>query len=353
MGEEFVTIAAGAGVYSGFERVLVRASYKDAARTFEIDVAAEFGPAATQWIFAAGTPVEILFNGALVCAGFVDRYQPKIDEHKRASISISGRSKSQDLIDGAADHKTGHFKKKTPVEIMQELDKAGVGVKTNRQLDKVDSYQITPGETVFRLGEKLLRKQAMTMSGQPDGSILVTNGVQGSHGGALIEGVNIKSGEADHNWSNRHSKVIVRGQRPFGHGDDALQIEASATDPTLTRHRPVIVYQDDDTTKEVAGKRARHRRDKEAGNALTANITVQGFRDEGGQLWTPGYTVFVASPFLAITQDMLVDSVTFSQSRGAGSESVISLVDPKAYGGQGAKGGSAGDAWSSGAGEGE
>jgi prophage tail gpP-like protein len=357
MGPEFVTIAAGGMIYSAFERVLVRASYKEAARTFALEIAAENGAEATAWIFKAGTQVDILFNGDLACRGYVDRYQPKIAEHNRAIVSVSGRSKAQDLIDSSAEHDTGHFKNKTPVEIMQELDKAGVGVSTNRQLDKID-YQLTPGETVFDVGEHLLRKYGMTTTGQADGSMLVTDGSQGRHAGRLWEseifrGGNIKIGEADHNWSNRHSKVIVRGQRPYGHGDDALQIEGAAIDNSVGRYRPVIIHQDDDTTTDLAKKRAKHRRDREAGNSLTANITTQGFRDDGGKLWSPGFLIFTESPFLAIAQDMLIETVEWSQARDEGSQSILSLVDPRAYAAQGGKGGSSGEAWNTDAGDDE
>ena len=57
---------------------------------------------------------------------------------------------------------------------------------------------------------------------------------------------------------------------------------------------------------------------------------MQGFRDDAGQIWTPGFLVFLQSPFLDIAQTMAVESVTFSQSRDRGSESVLKLVDPRA-----------------------
>lgn len=352
MGEEFVTISAGGAVWSAFERVMVEASFRDAARSFRIEAAAEAGPAATAWTFRAGTPIDILFNGDLAVRGYVDRYQPKLSEHNQAGISISGRSKSQDAIDSSAVHKTGSFKQKTAVEIAQELDQFGVGISTDQQLESID-YQLTPGETVFRCLEKLCRSQGVFPVGQADGSIKVTVAGNGSHAGGLIEGVNIKEIEADHNWSGRHSKVIVRGQRPYGHGADALEIEAIAEDNEIGRNRPVVVMQDDDTTTKRAKKRAGHRRDTEAGNSLKANVTVQGFRDQGGTIWTPGFLIWTESPFADIAQMMAVESVTFSQSRRSGSVSVLKLCDPRALGGKGGKGGKAGAAWSNDAGEDE
>jgi prophage tail gpP-like protein len=65
---------------------------------------------------------------------------------------------------------------------------------------------------------------------------------------------------------------------------------------------------------------------------------VQGFRDDTGQLWTPGKLVWTESPFLDIAQDMLIEQVEYAQSE-AGSIATLSLTDPRAYGGHGAGGG--------------
>jgi prophage tail gpP-like protein len=350
MGPEFITVSAGGGLWTAYERFTVTASFHDAARSFELEVAAESGPYATFAQFRAGAAVDISSNGSLLLRGYVDRYQPSISEHDTAIITVSGRSRSQDFIDSSAKHDTNQFKDKTPAEIGQALDLFGVGIATDEQLDKVPVYRITPGETAFRCVEKLCREQGVFVVGQADGSIKLTKGGKQSHSGLIREGYNMIAGEADHNWSGRHSEIIVRGQRPIGHGDEALQIEQIAKDGAVGRYRPIIIIHDGDTDRKRAKKRAKTRRDREAGNSLKARVTVQGFRDDGGQVWEPGNLVFLQSPFLAIAQMMAIDTVTFTQDRKNGSRSVLALVDPKALGGDASKGGSLGDAWNSDAG---
>lgn len=347
-----VTVLAGGRKWTAWRRVTVSASFQDAARSFQIEAAAEPGGSATAWAFKAGTRVQIMFNDALVCDGYVDRYQPKLSEHGTAEVTISGRSRSQDFIDSSAVHDTGQFKNKTPQEIAAALDKFGVGITTDEQLDKVPVYRITPAETAFRCLEKLCREQGVFPVGQADGSIKITKGGKKKHAGAIAEGANMKSGEADHNWSGRHSDVTVRGQRPYGHGEDALQIEGLARDAEVGRYRPIIIHHDGDTDNKRAKKRAETRRDREAGNSLKANVTVQGCADDGGALWEPGSLIFLESPFLDVAQDMAIESMILSQDRKDGTLSVLSLVDPRALGGKGGKGGKAGAAWGSGAGEG-
>lgn len=331
--------------WTAFEEVSVHAAFNEAARTFSATLAAELGASAVNRIFDVGTEVTITTNGELLFTGYVDTKEPCI-EPEDAYIEISGRSSSQDLIDSSGDHETGYFEKKTPLEIGQEISQ-GIGAQweTDQQLDKVDQYKLQQGETCFRCVEKLARAQGLTITGTKEGNAKITKAGSQRQSGNLIEGVNIKIGKAHHNAANRHSKIKVRGQRPSGHDDENLWIEETESDDAIKRHRPLIIVQDEDTDSKRAKKRAKNRKDRAAGNGLKATITVQGFHDDAGQLWEPGNLVWTESPFLDIAQDMLIESVDYSQS-GRGSYATLNLVDPRAYGGEGGKGNKSGGAWS-------
>jgi prophage tail gpP-like protein len=346
MGHEKITISAGGGSYDAFHECQVSAAFNEAAREFSFTVAAEMGAAATNAIFSVGTEVTISLSGDLVLTGHVDAREPSFSDRK-AEIHVSGRSKSADLVDGSAEHDTGQFENKDPLEIGQEVSSNyGAKWETDQQLEKVEQYQLTMGETCFRCVEKLARQQGMTITGTPEGNAKITK-AGSDRNGPLLEGQNIKSGTAHHNGKNRYSKIIVRGQRPFGHGDDNLEIEAQLEDGSVKRHKSIIIVQDEDTTKERAEKRAKNRKNRAAGDALKATITTQGFRDDGGKIWTPGALTYVQSPYLDISQDMLIEKVVYRQS-GDGSLATLSLVDPRAYDGQGAgggKGNKSGSSW--------
>jgi prophage tail gpP-like protein len=340
MGIEVVTIAAGGGNWTAFEEFHVHAAYNKAARSFTIEVAAELGGAATNAVFKNGTPVTISANGDLLLTGYVDCREPSFAA-KKAIISVSGRSKSADLVDGAAEHQTGYFENQDPLQIAQAVSSEYEPKwESDQQLEKVDQYQITPGETCFRCVEKLARQQGMTITGTPEGNAKITKGAQGRNG-PLIEGRNILAATAHHNTRNRHQKIVVRGQRPFGHGDQNTQIEATETDSAVQRHRTAIIIQDEDTTQDRAQKRAKNRKNRAAGNGTKATIAVQGFHDDGGQLWAPGNLTWTESEFLDLSQDMLIECVDYRQNDG-GSIATLQLVDPRAYDGQGA-GGNAGN----------
>jgi prophage tail gpP-like protein len=336
MGPEFVTVSAGGQNWSGFESVDVIAGFNEAARSFRLSIAAQLGGGGTFATFAAGGQVSISSNDDLLVTGYVDRYQPHLDGHQKAIIDVSGRGKGQDAIDCSALHSTGNFQNQTVLQIAQALDQFGIGFSSDQMLQQIPSYQVTPGESVFRCVEKLCRSQGLVVAGQPDGSIMITK-VSGQSNSPLIEGYNCKALSADHNWAGRHSQVIARGQRPVGNGAQNLQIEQMAMDASVNRFRPVLVVIDEDTDSTRAMSRAKWRLAREAGHALKASIEVQGFHDDGGQLWTPGNLTWLESEFLSVQQNMAIERVVYSQSR-AGSTTQLELCDPQALGGQGSSG---------------
>lgn len=335
---EFVSVEVDGTRYTAFLRIQVRASFKEAARGFELSIAAEPGARATNAIFHAGAEIKVFAGSDLLLAGHVDQKRPHLGA-REATMAITGRSKGADLVDSDVDHKTGFFESKDPREIGSELAKEyGAKFITDQKLTKIERHLVTPGESIFRAIEKMSRRQGMTLTGTPEGDIKITKPNGERHAGALLEGGNILVGNSDHNWSNRHSKYSFKGQRAIGHGSRHLHMVASAKDGKVKRHRHKSAVHDDDGTIDDLKKSAKNRRDRAAGDALKATISVQGFRDEAGKLWTPGFMVWTESEYLEIAQDMLIEAVDYSQGP-EGTITLLSLTDPRAFGGKGAGGG--------------
>jgi prophage tail gpP-like protein len=339
MPAEIVSVQVGGTNYGAWEHVSVKAGVKEAARSFVLRAAAAFGPQAVSDIFAPGTALTITSNGDLIFTGFIDKRHRHIDP-RIAYFTVTGRSKGQDAVDSSALHKTGNIKDKDPLEIAKELDKSTktkVGFSSDgTKLKKVPNFQLQPGETIFRCIERLCRDQGVTMMGTPEGGIKITKAGANAkrQSGALIEGVNMEFADSYENMENRHSDVIVRGQSYSGSGKDALQIEHTAKDQGVKRERPVVWVYDGDASKEKVKDRAENHRDKAAGEGLKADVTTATWRDESGTLWTPGNKVWVESSFLGLAQDMLIETVRYSQDPHR-DQCHLGLVDPRAHGGDG------------------
>ena len=346
---EDVSVLVGGAAFKSWKKLSVRGSMKEAARQFSMTIAAEDGASAVAQRFQAFAPVKIMAGGDLILDGYVTRRQPVLSATD-AHVVISGHSKGKDAVDSSAMHKTGRFENKSVLEIGKEIiAQTGIDVDLSADVDlpKVPEYQIAPGETVFRCLERLCRDAGVTMMGEAAG-IKLTNASKSPprHAGGIIEGVNLREGSADHNAENRHSKVHARGQKYDGHGAGSLELESVATDSTVPRIRPLVLVPNGDTDKKRIKDRAGHHRDRAAGHGLRAHVSLVGWRDSGGALWKPGWRVWVESPYLDVTQDMLVETFEFSQDeKSEGTVAQLDLCDPQAY--RGKKGGrvKSGKAW--------
>lgn len=330
-----ILVTVGGKTFTGFETARLSATLEHAARSFDLQIAAENGGAATIQMFKAGAKVSITVAGEPFLTGFVDRYRPRIGKAE-FSVSISGRSKGADAIDCSVIHATGNFQNRTPLQIAQELDKFGVGFTASGDLKPVLNFQVSPGETVFQALSRLARDQNLTLRSKGDGGIEFYNAKKSPkrQAGPLIEGRNILSGEADHDWSKRYSKYHVRGQKAVGTDEKATQLESVAEDTGVDRYRPTVILAEGDTDEGRICDRAQHHRNRKAGRGLSADITVVGFRDSGGKLWEPGNLVYVESDALSLGQDMMIEGVDFSEDSSGGLVAKLKLCDPKAHAGK-------------------
>lgn len=333
MPAEFVAVEVGGTRYSGWESVSAQASVKEACRSVTLTVDAAFGNEATLALFQLFTPIRVYGGSDLIFTGYIDSRRTRCDM-QNGQIEIGARAKGQDAVDCSCVHETGRFENRSPLDIAKELDTFGVGFSSDVDLEKIPEFQLQPGESLFRCVERLCRDQGATLAGQPDGSVRLTKAGQTAkrQPGALRQGVNIKVGESNFDGSNRHSKIIARGQSYDGHGDGALRIEVVAQDSTVPRARPLIHVQDGNTDMTRLSARAKNRRDKAQGEGVRATIVTAGWRDDAGTLWTPGAKVWTESSFLGLAQDMLIESIDYRQDAEETLAS-LSLVDPRAHGG--------------------
>ncbi|MBV5268694.1 MAG: hypothetical protein JZU55_00700, partial [Afipia sp.] len=96
--------------------------------------------------------------------------------------------------------------------------------------------------------------------------------------------------------------------------------------------RVLIVPHEGETTMDRMKKRAEWQAKRAAGNGATASITVTGWRDAGGAIWTPNFLIDVQDDLLGLSGMMVIKSVTLTQ--GDRTEATLSLADPRALGGE-------------------
>ena len=198
---------------------------------------------------------------------------------------------------------------------------------------------VNTGQSWFSHVEPLARAHDAFIYDDENGRAQIATKPRGRHSGALSigDGGNIVSASAKITEQGRHDEVIVRGQSSRGADAAALRPEGRATDASVKRRRPRIIVLEGDVTAEKLKKRAEREVKRGAGFSREATITVAGWRDEAGMIFQPHFEIPVDDARIYINQDMAIKTVKLTQTitaNGSGTQATLTLVDPRALGGE-------------------
>lgn len=296
------------------------------------------------WIegFRNSPPCKVLASGKPVLTGHLEKYSPRFDENSY-EMTVSGRSKTGDLVDSSHNHKKGEFKNKAPKAIVEEIaGEHGVKIEGAGGAKPREIFRLNPGETIFAAAERLARRDGFNITDTPAGNLHLFDKPEESHAGQLIEGRDFESGSADFDSSKRFKKTEVKGQASIDHDADNLQIDAEVEDESGARQRRKVIVAPEFLRKQDAKKRAQHHRDRAAGKGISCEFTVPRWRDDAGEFWAPRKLIYIESPLLGVSQVMMLESAVLKQGERDGTTAELSFVDPRGYGGKAGKGGKSG-----------
>ena len=333
---EFLSLQVDGFELRGFQSIEISRAADEAAIGFR------FGATNPAWSAEASRLrncklVEIYTGGDLVCAGYVDRYDAYVSGRNR-QVTISGRSKPADAIDcEPANHETGQVENKDLAEAAKEFDEWGLDFRAEAALPKIPLIQRNPGEPLIVTLEREARRQGLLLTGEPDGSITICKGPKGRHAGALVEGrsplVSYRISDA---MNLAYSEVKVRGQKADGVEEEDMRQEETASNGDYGRHRPKVIFNEGSNETAELRSRAEWELKRRNGARLTIGARVAGWRDAGGELWTPRREIAVMLESEEIDVDLAIRSVTFTQQEGegegAGTFAELELVYPETLG---------------------
>jgi prophage tail gpP-like protein len=346
----YVEVSCGGGTYSSFESITVTYSADHAARAFSLTATDSNGAdvLAESWNFMPGTDITITANGQLVFTGIIDKMTPSYNATAH-TVAVSGRSNSKDMIDSDVDHETGELNDTTPIEIANGVNYTSAQYSTDVEQPKIKKFRVNHGEGIHHCVERVCRNYQMILQGMPDGGTKLTKGATGGSNAPLVEGVNILEATATFDESGQHSEYKVHGQNLKGTDKKATQIMASSKGSVQRQRKKTIHKETDTPDKSSAQSRADNHKNQQVGHSTTATVKTQSWFDDGGQVWNANGLVFVESPMLKLNQQMLIKSVSLTQTN-SGSFSSLSLTLPSAFGGEGTGMGGSGNTGSGGGG---
>lgn len=340
-----VTLTVNGIPYAGWTDCAVNVAMDTGSGQFTLQVSepwASGGPGAVApmwqaWPIKPGDECQVAYNGLPVMTGVVDNYQPSYDAESHG-VQIDGRSKTRDPIDSSAKLKPGNEAKKVDLKQLATklLANYDVGVEVEGDFSTIfERAAVMDGESVHEMLERYVRQEGGFATDTPEGNLRIVQVEDGGPVATLVEGGNIKAARANLSADKKHSDITVKGQEPGTdqkHGEKVAGVTSTAQDPSVKRHRPLVLVDENAAPKETQKKRADWEHATRGGESVNATITVVGWTTSefGGKIWWPGDIVAVRSPMLRINRNLAIKSINFTQNDQTGTLAELSLVPPEA-----------------------
>jgi prophage tail gpP-like protein len=333
-----VTLKVGGQLFEGWTDVQVSRTLDTPLGWFSLGFTERFPGHPERWLIQAGAEVVVSIGADLVLTGYVDTAEPFIGPSSH-QIVVSGRDKTCDLVDCSVIHKPGSWTSRKLEQIASEVAKPfGVTVRalvgTGATFGRAALQQ---GERAFDLIERLAKERALIAVSNEAGELELRRPGKVKAGYRLVLGENIETIRFRNDVTDRYSQVTLKGHAITTPGEFLLdqvattsQPTATAKDPGVTRYRPLLIVNADQTSGASLGDRARWEVTRRKGRAQTVTVEVADWRADG-ELFRVDRLVPVQAAMVGVDAELLVVGVTFTRSATRGKRTTLTLCPPEAY----------------------
>ena len=329
-----VTLVINGQRLQGWQDIRVSMGVDRCPSDFAFLVTEKYPMEAAKAVVVPGDKCEVWLGSDKVITGFVDRLSPAISAGQHA-VRITGRSKTQDIVDCAVIIKGNQLSAVSVVSLARLLCKqydtqvvalSGDGL-------PVPQINIMLGETVYDVVERLARYSGFLVYDDAEGRLVLAQvGAQRMASG-IAEGPkgNIEFGASMFSMDERYSQYLAY---PFSMDiysqTGPFPPVAHAEDPGVPRRRvKIIISEQMNQGVPIAELRVKWEKNRRYGRSQQITATVDSWRDRNGKLWTPNAHIPIALPSWKLpSQDWIIAEVAFLKGQG-GTHAQLTCMPPE------------------------
>ena len=293
--------------------------------------------------FIEGDEVEVFIHGTRVIDGIIDDIPISYDANTH-DIEVIGRSRTGQLVDCSAIHKTGSWRDAKLVDIAQALcDPFDIEVEVEKfaladAAKPFKKWAIEDEETPFGCIARAAKMRGLFLISDSGSKLLITKASTQVFPMSLVFGQNVKRGRRTSRFRERYSEYTLKSQAA---GNDTFFAEQvgkgffKTTDPQVLRFRPLIIISDGSGNKSELETRALWERNVRAGKSRRLSYDYQGFRNPpgigGDQVFPINQLITVQDSYLDFSGQLLIVSASFSLATNGGEFTTLELGAPEGY----------------------
>ena len=338
-----LTIQIGSSRVSGWTSATIHRSAENIPNGFEIGLAAT-SPLGVP-AFLEGSPITILIDDDTVLTGYLDQTVSSVEpgDHR---LTVSGRGKCSDLVDCSAEWKGSMIQQTDVGDVARKLcTPYGIDVSIRAYLQASQGTGAAASAELPAMGVTLIEAPAVILSEMAryfgvlmyesdNGELVLDRAGSVPASGGFVEGGNITAHSVVRSMAERFSSVQIEAYSVSKLNDvgDDLSLLASASDPNVQRHRlRRAVSSGPNLGPDFAQREATWEVARRAGRGCVAKVTVPGWRDAAGVLWTPNTKAPIHIPSEGIIhQTWIIAEVVFTRD-AKGTRTEATLMAPAAF----------------------
>lgn len=361
MSDTAILLESNGSIYSGWETVNFSHSLDELSRTFYAEINDETGgfesglTEESECVLSAldkrspdQSAADSLFETSTLVDSRTDLFSGIIFdtdttiEPRGYGFSVSGNGKTIDLVECSVIVPSSTWKKAKVSKIIKDIcEPFSIAVDTSGLTNdyEIESFSVNNGDTAFSPIERLCRFAGVVPFEDTDGTLrLITVGDISERASVPLElGKNIIRVSRSRSIRDRRSEItgksVTSGKGKRWNAKN-LQIKAIATDPGVTRYRPLIIVAESKEEKATLQQRVNWEAQIRAGRANEYTVEVADiFQRNSGKpvgIWKVGTLVDLIVSKWNLSQEFLISAVAFSMSN-AGRRAILTLRDKNTY----------------------
>jgi prophage tail gpP-like protein len=341
-----LTLTVNGQSFSGWSAVRFTRSCERFPSDFDLSMTQK-NPTGGAMIFQPFQSCQVHLGDDLVMTGWIDAVENHIDATAH-SISVSGRSKCEDLVDCSAEF----------------LGKGGIGgvpnmVQTNfnvfslaeqlclpyglevtlqlasgQTLTNVPVFKITPGETPYEILERFAKFQGVLLYDGPDGNLILASIGYTSMASGFELGKNIQAMSLSLRFDQRYSEIDVFDQTVYTQATSGASNAPGVQLDKNIRHRRLMTISEVPFVNQVDWKnrRAIWEMNRRVGRSQIIRLKTDSWRDSNATLWQPNSYVTIDAPYLGVSNaKWIIGEVTYNKNLEEGTTAELTILPPTAY----------------------
>lgn len=337
------TLDIGGQRYEGWTEVTVSHSIEQAASDFSLQLTDRWSANMEPRTIRRGAPCQLALAGQMLVRGYIERPQPGYDKDA-SRLSVSGRSKTGDLVDCSVNIEGGQFKGRSLAQIAVVLCKP-FGIEVINQVPEANQplttdWQVEPGETAFESLERAARFVRCLLVPDPAGRLVICRAGTSVLPVHLRYADQIVEASAEYDDRDRFSEYLVMGDNAAGgagfddlDGPAVTQVLGKAVDTGMSRYRPLVILAEDNLDAKKAAERADWEMRRRRARANTVSVTLRGWTMPGtSTLWPLNHLLHITDPKLGLSNEqLLISAIRFSKSSSAGTRTALTLMPKEGF----------------------